>query len=114
MVWAVLYYIFNFIIKEKKIREQNYQNLFFVFKTRFKWSAKILKNAGPKWAPLVFQCYHFGFFAVSHIISLMAYYSKWAHTGFMFFWLFIMTWNGANFYVKYFKYTQKLTTQQLI
>ena len=110
LLWAMIYYCILFIIRKKKLKEQQYYTLFTHFKFHIKWSAKILKKAGRKWAPFVFICYHFAFFLISHVFALIAWKSMWAHTGFMFCWLFIMTWNGANYYVKFFKYTQKLTT----
>lgn len=109
LVWAILYYIFNFVIKRKKIRKEGYSTLYKKFQNNIKWSSKILKKAGPKWSPLVFMLYHCGFFTVSHIIALMAYYSKFLHTFFMFLWLFFCVWNGSSYYVKYFEYTKKLS-----
>lgn len=108
-VWAFLYYLVNFQFKAKKIHEQQYSTLYGYFQ-KIKWSGKILKKAGPKCAPFVFMTYHCGFFTVSHCIALIAFYSKWMHTIIMFLWLFICVWNGSAYYVKFFQYTQKLST----
>lgn len=108
-IWAFLYYIVNFVVKEKKIRDREYKTLYGYF-YNIKWSNKILKRAGPKIAPFVFMAYHCGFFTVSHCIALACFYSEYAHTFFLFFWLFICVWNGSAYYVKFFQYTQKLST----
>lgn len=108
LVWAFFYYLFNFVFKRRKIREQNYATLYKKF-WGIQWSKKILANAGPKFAPLVFMLFHCAFFTVSHMIALLCYYSKFLHTFFMFLWLFFCVWNGSSFYVKYFEYTKKLS-----
>lgn len=113
LVWALGYYLINFVIKRKQIREKEYGTLYRYFQ-KIQWSSKILKKAGPRLAPLVFMLYHCAFFSISHIFALCAYYSKIAHTFLMFFWLFICVWNGSAYYVKFFQYTQKLSTQQML
>jgi len=110
IVWAALYFMFNFWVKAKKIKDKKYHTLYRKFKL-IKWSRKILQKVGKKWSGLVFMTFHLGYFTVSHLFSLVCLYSEFMHTFLMCFFLFVMVWNGSAYYVKFFKYTQTLTQQ---
>ena len=107
-VWVFFYYMFNFIIKEKKIREREYFTLFVFYRTK-SWAKGLLQQAGPKFAPAVFMLIHFTYFSICHWLALFTFYHELAQSFFVTLWLFICVWNGASYYVKFFEYN-KLTS----
>lgn len=107
-IWAIIYYILNFHVKEKKIREREYYTLFVYYKTK-PWAKKILESAGPGFAPLVFMLFHLLFFTTCHILALFSFYYEPVQSFFVTLWLSISVWNGACYYVKLFEY-EKLTS----
>ena len=111
-IWAILYYIFNFIVKEKRIREREYFTLYTYYQT-VQWTKTfITKNGLEKIpSPLMFMIFHFIYFSISHIFALLAYYFSLIHTILTFTWLLISIWNGSCYYVKFFEYTKKLSLQ---
>ena len=107
LFWAVLYYIFNFELKAKKIKEEQYRTLYVKF-SEIGWSKNLMTKIGPKWSPFVFMCFHCTFFSFGHVLAICSFYSMWCHTILMIIWLSFMVWNGAGYYAKNFSYDYKL------
>lgn len=109
LLWATLYYLFMFVIKEKKIREQQYRTLYVKF-SEYEWSGSLMRKVGPTWSPFFFMCFHAAFFTIGHLLAIASYYSFAVHTVSMCVWLASMNWNGACYYVKNIPYTAPLDT----
>lgn len=92
--WASFYFIFNFIIKAKKIRDKEYLTLYTYF-SGMKFQGKLMRKFGKKWAPILFMVYHLTFVTCTHILAVLSFYSETIHTCSTLIWLNVCIWNGA-------------------
>lgn len=111
-VWIVMYYLINFKLAKKRIRERNYDNMFRYYKVQ-KWSYNMIYVLGAYWAPAVFLGIHFTFFMGCHIASFPTLYSFELHTFLICFWLTCSVWNASCFYMDYFSKKYELSLQRL-
>lgn len=95
------------MLKEKQIREREYQTLYRWFASDVGWAKEIIDKAGKDYAPLAFMSFHAMFFSVSHILSMISLYYTAPHRIFMFVWIFSAVWNGSGYYCKFFNYEKK-------
>lgn len=104
--WATCYFIFNFVIKAKKIRDQEYLTLYTYF-SGMKWPGMMLRKCGRRRAPFMFMGYHILFVSCTHLLAVISFYSEIAHTCLTLTWLNVCIWNGSCYYVRFFKYSSK-------
>lgn len=102
--WAICYFMVNFVISAKKIRDKEYLTLYTYF-SGMKWAGKVLRSFGKKWAPFLFMGYHLTFLSVCHLLAVLSFYSETAHTCLTLIWLNVCIWNGSCYYVRFFKYS---------
>lgn len=97
-----------FNILRRRIEVRNYSTLHKWFIDGFAWAKDIRDQVGFYYSQYVFLAGHFIFFSISHVCSLIAYYSEKGHLFLMFLWLLYSVWAGSGHYVKYFTYTHRL------
>lgn len=112
LLWVLLYSIKVFVISSKKIQERQYETMYVYYK-RKPGIQKILGLLGPKFAPVIFMSGHIALFLVSAIVAIAAYLSYTMNTIFLFFWITLSIWNGANFYMEYFSKKYELNLKKL-
>lgn len=107
-VWAVFYFVVNFIISAKKIREKRYDNMF-EYQRRIPWARKIIYRYGRRMSRLVFLGGHMSWFLLAHIFAIPTFYIYEWHTFLLILWLTWSIWNGSCFYMDYFSKKYELS-----
>ena len=111
-VWVALYFIINFVVSAKRIRERNYDNMYGYY-SRIAWSRTLMNKCGEKLAPVVFVSILFGMFILCHCGSILCFYSFYFHTFAILFWLTWSIWNASCFYMDYFSKRYEASLQKL-
>ena len=97
-----------FNILRRRIEVRNYSTLHKWFIEGYTWAKAIRDRIGFYYSQFVFLTGHAVFFTLSHICSLIAFYSEMSHLLLMAFWLLYAIWAGSGYYVKYFTYAHRL------
>ena len=111
-VWVTIYYLINFVLARKRIRDRNYDNMFESYQKK-PWAKKFLNTFGHNFAPVIFIAAHFAFFFTCLICAMPCLYSYEWHTFCMIFWLTWSVWNGSCFYMDYFSKKYESSLQRL-
>lgn len=101
MVWAIIYYLINFVIAEEAIRTKNYDTTYMYF-SRKSWVKDLFNKFGDGMAPIVFISCHFGFFLCTLIVAIICYYLKYLNLFIVCGLYLVSFWNGAGYYMSYF------------
>jgi hypothetical protein len=112
ILWLTVYFMINFVIAAKRIKERNFENMYGYYLKK-KWAYDLVHKFGPGMGPVIFLSFHFLFFFVCHIFSMFCFYSFYWHTISILFWLTWSVWNGSCFYMDYFSKKYELSLQRL-
>lgn len=93
-MWAIVYYLINFVIKEEKIRSNKYDTSYMYF-GRKKW---LSSNMTPK----LFMIFHFIYFLLTLNMAVLCFHYKWLNLTILLILLLVSFWNGAGYYMSYF------------
>jgi len=111
-LWVSVYFIINFVVAEKRIRERNYDNMFHYYMKQT-WSRDLIMKFGASFAPFVFVSAHFLFFLFCHCCSILVMYNFYWATFCVVFWLVWSIWNASCFYMDYFSKKYEASLQRL-
>lgn len=110
LCWLIVYFFINFVIAAKRIRERNYDTLYYYYNNQ-PWANKLLDRKGCLRGPVLFLSFHFVFFFICHCYALLCWCSYYFATFSVVFWLAWSLWNSSCFYMDYFskKYEASLS-----
>jgi hypothetical protein len=112
MVWMFFYFIINFVISAKKIREKNYDNMYLYYEKK-PWANKLLNRKGFLSGPLLFLTIHFSFFSLCHFYAILCFKYYYFCTLSICFGLSWSIWNSSCFYMDYFSKKYEASLQRL-
>lgn len=110
--WAFFYYMVNFVISARKIKERNYDNMWTYYHAK-EWSRKLIYLFGKPWGQLTFLFFHMLWFVLAHFFAIPVLYFQSLHTFLLILWLTWSIWNGSCFYMDYFSKKYELSLQRL-
>ena len=112
LIWIGLYFIINFVISAKRIRERNYDTMYIYYEKK-PWAKKLLDRKGIFRGPVLFLSFHFAFFFVCHCMAVLCFKFYWFNLISVMFWLTWSIWNSSCFYMDYFSKKYEASLQRM-
>ena len=114
LCWAFSYFMINFVIKAKKIKDKNYENIYTLY-YKMGWSKKLLQRYGKSTlaTKFTFIFYHIICFSVGHLWAIPQMWIGSFNTFCIILWNTWSIWNGSSFYMDYFSNKYELSLQKL-
>ncbi|CAD7696830.1 unnamed protein product [Ostreobium quekettii] len=99
-VWAALYYLKIFVLSSKRIEQRGYETLYKYMTTEHALCEKFMHRYPTRLQPLLYMACHSLLCWFSMAISVVFWYSPWAHTALVLITTASSIWNGANHYLE--------------
>lgn len=103
LIWAVIYYIFNFVIAAKTIKEKNYTTLYSHVQSGYSW----IKS------PMMFMFLHLLMSFSTVLLATACFQFYWLNIGLNAMYLLYSFWSGGSYYIEAFsrKYWKALEAE---
>lgn len=111
--WILIYYLWVFIVLDRRVKERGYVTLFTWFMTKSDLIGQLLRNVSSNdlIQKAVYVMGHYGFGVFTMAFATVLWDSFWAHLTFVLVIGVIAAWNGAGHYLHVFSVTYEEDVQ---